>query len=412
MKAGAGISGTAHVGLIAIAIFGGELFAREDPTPLRFAEVELMSGAEFEAAQSSSPEFNADLPSAPKLLEAAEDVADVKQAELDTPSTLDAPSAPDAPETGEAVQPLEEPPAEVEIAEVGSQPAAPLAPDGDIIIASSETSPDIAPIADTPLTSSPAPSSRPRAPEVDTSAPESEPEPKVVEVARPEPAPAPEADVTPPKPEPEQVVAAAPSITTPNASTSPQIDTSSPQVEPEPVEPPAEDDVVTENDPEIPAPKVAPPPPRKPSNVAEAKRAERLAREAAKKPESGATKTASAPQSTGTSKTVGKVSFKDREALRVGIKGHFSPPQGLRDADNLAVTIRVNLTEAGKIVGKPEVRRPKGRLDAQQTALMRAGMRALVKSAARGVFSKLPKEKYARWRLIDVTFTPKELRIL
>lgn len=409
MKAGAGISGSAHVALIAIAIFGGELFAREDPIPLRFAEVELMSGAEFEAAQSSSPEFNADLPSAPQLLEAAEDVADVKQAELNTPSTLDAPDAPDAPETGEAVQPLEEPPAQVEIADVGDQPAAPLAPDGDIIIASNETSPEIAPIADTPLTTAPAPSSRPRAPEVDTSAPESEPEPEVVEVAPPEPAPAPEAEVSPPKPEPEQVIAAAPTVTTP---TSPQIDTSSPEPEPDPVEPPAEEEVAAENDPEVPAPKVAPPPPRKPTNVAEAKKAERLAREAAKKPESGATKTAKAPVSTGTSKTVGKVSFRDREALRVGIKSHFSPPQGLRNADDLAVTIRVNLDEAGKIIGKPDVRRPSGRLDAQHTALMRAGMRALVKSAARGVFSRLPKDKYARWRLIDVTFTPKELRIL
>lgn len=412
MKAGAGISGTAHAALIAFAIFGGELFAREDPTPLRFAEVELMSGAEFEAAQSSSPEFNADLPSAPQLLESAEDVADVKQAELDTPSTLDAPDAPDAPETGEAVQPLEEPPTQVEIADVGNQPAAPLAPEGDIIISSNETSPDIAPIADTPLSSSPAPASRPQAPEVDTSAPEPEPEPEVVEVAPPEPAPAPEAEVSPPKPEPERVAAAAPAVTTPETPTSPQIDTSSPEPQPEPVEPPAEEEVVTENDPEVPAPKVAPPPPRKPSNVAEAKKAERLAREAAKKPESGAKQTAEAPKSTGTSKTVGKVSFRDREALRVGIKSYFSPPQGLRNADNLAVTIRVELNEAGKIVGKPVVRRPTGRLDPQQSALMRAGMRALGKSAARGVFARLPKDKFARWRLIDVTFTPKELRIL
>ena len=412
MKAGAGISGTAHVGLIALAIFGGELFAREDPTPLNFAEVELMSGAEFEAAQSSSPEFNADLPSAPQLQEAAEDVADIKQAELNTPSTLDAPDAPDAPETGEAVQPLEEPPSQVEIADVGDQPAAPLAPDGDIIIASNETSPDIAPIADTPEITSPAPSSRPRAPEVDTSSPESEPEPEVAEVAPPEPAPAPEAEVTPPKPEPEPEVAAAPTVTAPTTPTSPQIDTSSPTPEPEPEEPPAEEEVVAQNDPDVPAPKVAPPPPRKPSNIAEAKKAERLAREAAKKPETGATQTAEAPKSTGTSQTVGKVSFRDREALRVGIKSHFSPPPGLQNADQLAVTIRVELTQAGKIVGKPEVRRPTGRLDGQHSALMRAGMRALGKSAASGVFARLPKDKYARWRLIDVTFTPKELRIL
>ena len=64
------------------------------------------------------------------------------------------------------------------------------------------------------------------------------------------------------------------------------------------------------------------------------------------------------------------------------------------------------------VTGKPEVRRPTGRLDGQHSALMRAGMRALGKSAASGVFARLPKDKYARWRLIDVTFTPKELRIL
>lgn len=414
MKIGASISGGAHAVLIGLAIFSGEIFASDVTRPINIAEVELMSGPEFEAAQSTSPEFNADQPASLRSPETSEEIADVKLAETDAaPSTLHAPEAPDAPQQGEAVQPLEEP-ADVAIAEIGAQPAAPLAPEGDILIAAVEPTPDLAPVTETPIAASPAPSSRPRAPDIDTSSPVEAPEPVVTAVAAPTAAPATveEPEVSPPEPEPEPQVAQAPAVSAPTTLSGPQVDTSAPEPEPEPEDPPAEEEVATLNDPDIPVPKVAPPPPRKPTNIAEAKRAERLARQAQEQAETGATQSAAAPTSTGTSQTVGRVSFRDREALRVGIRGQFNPPQGLRNADQLAVTIRVELSQDGKIVGRPEVRRPSGRLDAQHNALMRAGVRALQKSAAKGVFARLPKDKYARWRRIDVTFTPKEIRFL
>lgn len=379
MKAGAGISGGAHIVLIGMLVFAGEFFGESQAAPVNIAEVTLMSGTEFEAATSAAPQFNKDLPASPETPKEAEAQADIKVAEVDAaPSTEADPSSPDAVEQGESVKTPEQQVPDASIAEVGEQPAAPLAPEDNIIVAAEEPSPDVAPIAEAPSAPAVAPAAPPAAPTIDTTAPPPEPEPAPEpEIAEVEPAPVPE-PVEEAKPEPE----------------------------------PAEEEVVKLNDPDIPAPKLAPPPPTKPKDVAVAKEAERLAREKKQAEETGAVKQAEAPESTGTSRSVGQLSFRDKDALRVGIKGYFSPPTGLPNEDRLAVKLRITVSQAGKITSGPDVLSPGGRLDAAHAALMRAGVRALKKSEAAGVFSKLPRDKYERWKTMNVTFTPREIRFL
>ncbi|MEM7268538.1 MAG: hypothetical protein AAF401_04715 [Pseudomonadota bacterium] len=426
MKTGASVSGVMHAVAIGALIIGGELFAEREARAINIAEVELMTGTEFDAALSVAPDYNPDLPAAPRAPEEGER-ADVEVAKTDAAlAALTPPEDPDAPEPGEAVKPLEEvAPAAASIVDVGDRPAAPLAPEGDALISAEESPDEFAPIAERATTPSPSPRPSPQAPEVETTTPEEAPEPEVREVAD-QTAPEVIEDTPAPTPSTDAVeIARAPETPAPSPSaTTPQIDTSSPS--PPPVEPvvedvaeetpepeePVEEEVVTLNDPSIPAPKLAPPPRSKPKDIAEAKKAERLAKAAEQAKEQGATQRAQAATSTGSSRTVGRLSSRDKDNLRVGIKSFFNPPTGLANANQLAVKIRIALTREGKIQGKPEVRSPSGRLDPQHSALMRAGMRALQKSAAAGVFRKLPADKYDRWRLIDVTFTPREIQFL
>ncbi|MEO0359773.1 MAG: hypothetical protein AAF322_01615 [Pseudomonadota bacterium] len=159
----------------------------------------------------------------------------------------------------------------------------------------------------------------------------------------------------------------------------------------------------------------APPPRKKPVELAEAAKAQRLAREASEPDEpeeAGATQQAEAPRSAGTTQTVGRLSFRDKDSLRVGIRGFFNPPRGAENEDLLAVKLRIELDPTGRIVAGPTVLEPGGRLDASHAALMRAGVRALKKSEAAGVFGKLPADKHARWRVMNVIFTPREITFL
>ncbi|MEX2519760.1 MAG: hypothetical protein WD969_10565 [Paracoccaceae bacterium] len=382
MKTGASISGGGHLALIGLAIFSGALFGAKPRPPMNIAEVTLMSGAEFEAALSAAPEFNADLPPAPEAPNPGEERADVTLAETDAaPTTHAEPAAPDAPARGEAVKPLPDQPADASIADVGERPAGPPAPEASTLVAATEPSPEIAPAAAT--ASAPAPAPRPAPPKVEDVSPE--PPPVVTAEPTPEPAPTPAAE---PEPAPEPEVAA--------------------------VEPPPVEEVVPEklNDATVPAPKLSPPPPTKPREVAEAKKAERLARASQTPETTGATKQAEAPSGGGSTRTVGELSFRDRDALRVGIRGYFSPPTGLPDADSLAVKIRIEVNEAGKITAGPELLQPSGRLDAAHDALYRAGVRALKRAEAAGVFAKLPRDRYDLWRNMNVTFTPREIQFL
>lgn len=382
MRAGAGVSAGLHAGLIALAIFSGELFSEGQARPVTIAEVTLMSGAEFEAALSAAPQFDPDQPAAPAAPEPGGERADVTIAESDAaPTRPEESTPPDAPERGEAVAPPRDSPPDDALAEAGDRPAAPLAPADDRLVAAPQTPPDEAPVTETAPAPPPAP--RPSEPQVDTSTPEPEPvKPEPVETTEAAPTPAPE-------PEPKQT--------------------------PETEEPPAPEVVETaEAEPEAEklAPKVAPPPPSKPERVEVAQEAEREARPEKAPEETGATREAAAPSGGGTTATVGRLSSRDRDNLRVGIGSNFSWTRGGPDEDSMRVTIRIEVDVDGQIVGKPEITAPSGALSQRESALASAGVRALVKSEAKGEFRKLPKDKHAEWRIMNVTFTPREVRFL
>ena len=397
MRAGPTISGGAHVALVIAAIVAGEFSSRSEARPAAIAEVTMMTGAEFQAATSAAPDFDPDLPPAPAAPEPGEERADVKVTETDAaPSTTAEPTNPDAPVQGELVTPPQEEVVTAHVAEVGDQLAAPAAPESADVVAIAQPQEENAPIAETPRLQAPPPAERPNAPNVDTSSP-APPAPA------PDPAPEPEARIEPEPVEPQPQ---------PEPTPEPEAATPEPQPDPAPPEPEvAETEREKLNDPEIPAPVLSPPPPTKPRDIAEAAEAKRLAREKAQPEETGATQQAEAPSGGGTTRTVGQVSFRDRESLRVGIRNYFSPPLGLENERELAVKLQIELSQDGRITSGPK------RVDgsgpsAGQRALEGAGVRALKRAEAAGVFRKLPSDKYAAWRLINVTFTPTELRIL
>lgn len=380
MKLGAGISGGAHLALLVAAIVAGQFSDESDAAPVAIAEITMMTGTEFEAALSAAPQFDADLPAAPEAPEPGEERADVVIAETDAaPSTRVEDVNPDAPEQGEDVTPLTNEAPDVSIAEVGEAPAAPLAPEDDTLVAPTTPVEEVAPVAIAESAPAQAPATpAPPSPSIDASAP---PPPEPVEAAPEE---------TPPEPKEEPEVVE----------------------EPEPQTEIAEAPPEKLNDPDVPAPKLAPPPARKPKDLAVAAEATRLAREKKQAEEQGAVKQAEAPSGGGTTQTVGRLSFRDRDALRVGIRGFFSPPRGLPNEDQLAVKLQIQVSIDGKITAGPKKLEPRGRLDAAHGALMRAGVRALKKSEAAGVFSRLPKDKHARWRTMNVVFTPREITFL
>ena len=98
-------------------------------------------------------------------------------------------------------------------------------------------------------------------------------------------------------------------------------------------------------------------------------------------------------------------------------------PTGLRDCLSIVLGEKFVLNCFTCITAKPgapanssltagPTRRAPSRPDAAHRAVEMAGIRALKKAEAAGVFRRLPKDKYARWRVIDVTFTPREIVFL
>lgn len=396
MRTGATISGGAHAALIGAMLVSGAFLSEPERRLTPLAEVTLMSGAEFQAAFSAAPEFDAEKPASPATPVLGEDYADVQVAPEDA-----APTRPEVagdvslPEPSADVDPLAEPAAPAHLATVGDRLAGPLAPDGDRLIAASDA-PAIAAPVNAP-TAPPPPDPRPATPAMAEPEPQAPAAPPQTEIAAP--APRPEDKAPDPAPKEEQVAAFTPPApqSRPERAAAPAIDTSSP----EPPEETAE-----------PAPEAAPPPPRQTAEAEVAREAEREARPAAKPEKTGAQKQAEATRSTGTTRSTAPLSDVEIGALTVGIKDHFTTNSDVLNADELVVVLQINVGEDGRIVGKPRLLSPLPPLDRAHQALASDGARALLKAEQAGVFAKLPKDKYDRWRLIDVTFTPREIKFL
>ncbi|TVQ58670.1 MAG: hypothetical protein EA355_01265, partial [Rhodobacteraceae bacterium] len=104
------------------------------------------------------------------------------------------------------------------------------------------------------------------------------------------------------------------------------------------------------------------------------------------------------------------VSARTRSALVSGIRRHFSPLPGMRDARTVVVQFRVQLTADGRMAGA-EVVRPSGALDSAHNAVRRQGLIALTRADEDGVFRLLAEEGYGAQPLL-VNFTPEEITFL
>ena len=239
----------------------------------------------------------------------------------------------------------------------------------------------------------------------ESATPESPPSTEPVQPLASIEAPSPQAKPTPPpepEPEPEKTErTAAVSAPSPEAENEPTPDPETTQ-EPSP-------DSVAEEQPEAPqglAPQQAMLPVAKPADLAAAAEAARKAELAAaeetepEKPEQVAT-----PSEAGSTPRRGpKLNRGEINALRLGIKKYYTYT-GSRSDPSLRVKVRVDLTEDGEIVGKPEILDGSGGTAGAQRALGQAGARALVRAARDGEFKRLPREKYDRWQRLNFIFT-------
>lgn len=382
-RAGPIVSGALHGGAFLFAMFGHLLFPTE-PFRLEVAQVELISGADFDAAISDAPN-------------AAPGAFSPPQAPLVAP----VPTAP------RREAPLEPPPPET---------AAPETPPPPV---DSAAAPDATPDRPAELAALPAPLSPPPTPDpARTEAPPPPPTPPAPRPVEARPAAAPDA---PPAPV-DEAEAPPPPAPEPEPEPEPQ-----PAAEPEPVQPP-----------ETPAPAVAeappPPPAPRPARLAErAREQEREQQQAEAKPaetrpaqsrpaqqqpadrsalDAAIAEAAAAPTQGTQTRLNRPLSGSAKGALVSGIRKHFTPIPGVLNAATTRVQFEVQLTPEGRLAGQPRVVAPSGALDQQHNALRRFGLAALVKAEQDGVFQRLPRESYDTWRTMLVTFTPEEITTL
>ncbi len=367
MKTGATISGAMHLGFLALALFGTDFFADRDSVALAVTEVELIDGADFEARLSTAPV----VPNQGPAELAPQASSDVEPIDLSIPDvTIE---VPDMPILAETEAPTDERPDFADL----------LIPPPPTVVPTEAPRPSIALI--------PSPDSLPRQAAVPESPPATEPLQPLAAAPTPEPAPKPA-----PPPEPEPV-----------ATETPEPEPDEPRQEPEP-------EAVAEADQDAPvadAPQEARLPVAKPAELAAAARASSEPKPVAAAPqpaEEPEPPEPAAPAGGSTSQFASTVTPGEKDALRLGIKDHFTYA-GNRSDRSLQVTIEIRLGRDAKIIGKPKLLKASGGDEAIQQVLFRAGSRALLKAQNAGEFNKLPPAKYDGWKLIHVTFTPEEI---
>jgi hypothetical protein len=103
----------------------------------------------------------------------------------------------------------------------------------------------------------------------------------------------------------------------------------------------------------------------------------------------------------GAKKTSGtKLSQSEMDALRGKIQGCFNLTAGMADAEELRATVKVRLSPAGELEGKPQVTASGGNANVRR-AFKGAARRAVQKCAP---YDKLPKDKYQTWADLVVNF--------
>jgi hypothetical protein len=374
MQTGTKISAAGHGALVLLAIFGLPWFGPRERETIRVTEVSFVTEAEFDAAQAAASAEAPREPTAPPVPPRA------RPAPAEPAPEPEAASEPEAaPEVSEA--PPEPPAQEVATLEPPAEPA----PD--------RITPRVVtvdpPSAATPPRARPAPrvEPNPTPPPEDALRPAETPEPVTApepeaEVARVEETPAapPEAS---PEPEAEAVPRAPLALRTASRPL-PRSGRRPPEAEQ------GETESVTaaiqrEVDSQIrrlTSPTTRPTPATEPTAPTETPPTEAAA----------------------TSLPVGPpLTSSEKDGLKFAVQQCWNMPAGLRDAQELKVTLAAELAADGEIINASiRLIEPRQAPDARFRQAYEAGRRALLRCSP----YELPREKYAQWRNIEVVFNP------
>ena len=368
MNTGAYISGAGHVALILWALLGGIFLRPSDSEMVSTTEVSLITAAELAAMQvpdvapqvpqvapeQNTPEVEDSQPQLAAATDAAPEV--VEQPPVESPQAETEPVPLEAPEpqpaqVGDEAPEVPVPLAAETVAGVNLQPLERPVP---------EQAPRVAPLPtpeppqdalvsdDVKAEAAPAEQADQPVPDEPETAPEAATTEIVTEAEKPE-AVAPAASVRP-KGRPER-----------NVAETPKPDTSTPPVQ-----------AAVNN------------------AVAEAARQ-------------------TAPETTAPVPTGPPLNFSEKDAFRIAVSSCWNVDVGSKSA-NVTVVIGFSLDQSGKVVsGSLKMVDAQGGDDGSIRAAFDAGRRAILRCQKNGY--ALPRDKYAHWRDVEVTFNPSGMRM-
>jgi hypothetical protein len=236
------------------------------------------------------------------------------------------------------------------------------------------------------------------------------PQPRPVERIAPDRVPAPQ---EPARPADETVVAAAPAPEP--AVVQPEATPQAPEeAAPEPVaepSPPAELALLTSGRPmprqvdPRPAPTPAPPaaPPSSQAAIQNAVAAAAAAAAGATPPTAPSVTPPTPPSATSLPQGP-PITLAERDGLKFAIQSCWNVPAGLREAEELKITVAAELDSDGAVIsGSIRLIDPATIIDGRYDAAYRAARSALIRCSP---YSDLPRDKFAQWRNIEVVFNP------
>lgn len=376
MRIGFYISGGAHLALILWVLFGGAF--KPDPDPFEITEVSVISGAEFEAMMAAvqSPEATTEvaMPTPPAPQEQA------------TPAVR----PPDAPPP----QPVEPQPAEAPPPDPVPQPAEALPPQPAEV---SDEAPVLAPPPQDEVVLAPENSSRPV--------------PRPAERVAPEPVAAPEPDTRVADTVTEEVVPDEAAETPREETEAGAPEEATTRIVTEATEPPSA----------APATSIRPRTrPARPEPVAEAPREETPAEQPAEQQPSTsdavndalrqALEGADAATPTPAGQSGPPMTSGERDALRVAVQQCWNVGSLSSEALRTTVVVAVSMSEDGRPMNETlRMLSFEGGTEAAARQAFESARRAIIRCGVNGF--NLPRDKYAQWREIEMTFNPENMRI-
>ena len=102
--------------------------------------------------------------------------------------------------------------------------------------------------------------------------------------------------------------------------------------------------------------------------------------------------------------TAANISNDERAAFKAHLRKCWRLPAGLSATQTTRVVLRINLKRDGKLANEPVLIEASASRDGP--AIMQAALRALKDCQP---YRFLPPEKYAEWRLLDLSFSPRDM---